>query len=226
MNKSPSPILYTFRRCPFAIRARMAIYESKVKVEIREVLLRKKPKAMIKLSPKGTVPVLFINQNKILDESIDIMKWALKLNDPNNILKNIDIKEINSDLLITNIDTKFKYHLDRYKYSNRYSDKGKPINPIEHRNKCQEILIDIDKLLNSNNGHYIYGGNISFIDIAIFPLIRQFRIADKEWFDNMMDLINVKLWLHNMLEENLFKEVMYKYKPWLAGNKPVYFENN
>ena len=128
-DKSDNHIIYSFRRCPYAMRARMALAVSQQKVEFREVLLRDKPKSMIELSPKGTVPVLLLNSGEIIDESLDVINWALNINDPEN-WKRSNQSEKSSSLIQKN-DNEFKYHLDRYKYSKRYNNED-PLEPVSY----------------------------------------------------------------------------------------------
>ena len=141
------PILYSFRRCPYAMRARMAIFSSQIICEYREVKLAFKPLEMLKLSKKGTVPVLLLRDGSVIDESIDIMYWSLKQNDPLELLNIFnEFKFIITDT-IDLVDGKFKFHLDRYKYYQRYKDK----NPEFHRDCCLDILNTIDEIIKINN---------------------------------------------------------------------------
>ena len=209
------PILYSFIRCPYAMRARMALKLTNTKCEIREVRLNNKPKQMIDKSPKGTVPVLVL-QKKVIDESNDIIEWALS---SNNIFDgNIDHDQINlTNNLIELFDSKFKYNLDRYKYATRYEN----INKDKHKKECLEILINLENLI-SNEG-WILGSKINKLDISILPFIRQFRIADIEWFDKQNKIKGVQKILFNFLDSNLFKEVMYKYDVWEENAEPQFF---
>ena len=209
------PILYSFIRCPYAMRARMALKLTNTKCEIREVRLNNKPKQMIDKSPKGTVPVLVL-QKKVIDESNDIIEWALS---SNNIFDgNIDHDQINlTNNLIELFDSKFKYNLDRYKYATRYEN----INKDRHKKECLEILINLENLI-SNEG-WILGSKINKLDISILPFIRQFRIADIEWFDKQNKIKGVQKILFNFLDSNLFKEVMYKYDVWEENAEPQFF---
>ena len=209
------PILYSFIRCPYAMRARMALKLTNIKCEIREVRLNNKPKQMIDKSPKGTVPVLVL-QKKVIDESNDIIEWALS---SNNIFDgNIDHDQINlTNNLIELFDSKFKYNLDRYKYATRYEN----INKDKHKKECLEILINLENLI-SNEG-WILGSKINKLDISILPFIRQFRIADIEWFDKQNKIKGVQKILFNFLDSNLFKEVMYKYDVWEENAEPQFF---
>ena len=209
------PILYSFIRCPYAMRARMALKLTNTKCEIREVRLNNKPKQMIDKSPKGTVPVLVL-QKKVIDESNDIIEWALS---SNNIFDgNIDHDQINlTNNLIELFDSKFKYNLDRYKYATRYEN----INKDKHKKECLDILINLENLI-SNEG-WILGSKINKLDISILPFIRQFRIADIEWFDKQNKIKGIQKILFNFLDSNLFKEVMYKYDVWEENAEPQFF---
>ena len=209
------PILYSFIRCPYAMRARMALKLTNTKCEIREVRLNNKPKQMIDKSPKGTVPVLVL-EKKVIDESNDIIEWALS---SNNIFDgNIDHNQIDlTNNLIELFDSKFKYNLDRYKYATRYEN----INKDKHKKECLEILINLENLI-SNEG-WILGSKINKLDISILPFIRQFRIADIEWFDKQNKIKGIQKILFNFLDSNLFKEVMYKYDVWEENAEPQFF---
>ena len=217
------PILYSFRRCPFAMRARAAIYYSKVKIELREVILRQKPEQMLKVSPKGTVPVLEL-KNTILEESIDIMLWALNINDEKNIL--CPFKENKKFCLdIINIfDNDFKYHLDRYKYNIRYINEKNFESKEKHRDEGIKHLKILEKILLKNNFKYLYKNKISILDLALFPLIRQFKIADTEFFEKNKELPLLNIWLKNLINTMFFKNIMYKYKVWNSNNAPIYFQ--
>ncbi len=197
------------------MRARMALKLTNTKCEIREVRLNNKPKQMIDKSPKGTVPVLVL-QKKVIDESNDIIEWALS---SNNIFDgNIDHDQIDlTNNLIELFDSKFKYNLDRYKYATRYEN----INKDKHKKECLEILINLENLI-SNEG-WILGSKINKLDISILPFIRQFRIADIEWFDKQNKIKGIQKILFNFLDSNLFKEVMYKYDVWEENAEPQFF---
>ena len=228
MNKSSNSdiaILYSFRRCPFAIRARAAIYFSKIKVELREVLLRDKPSEMLDLSAKGTVPILKLGEN-ILDESIDIMLWALNINDSADLL--CPYREQKSFVLdtIKIFDQEFKYHLDRNKYSSRHLNEKDFLSREEHRNEGIKHLRSLQNILEKNNSKYLYKNKISFIDLALFPLIRQYKIADISFFNENIDIKLVNMWLENLINTIFFKNIMYKYAVWNSDANPVYFENS
>ncbi len=207
------PILYSFRRCPYAMRARMAIAVSDIRCELREVSLRDKPPSMIEASQKGTVPVLKLLDGAVIDESIDVMHWALGQNDPYG-WRSINMKEANA--LIEENDGQFKHHLDRYKYSTRYEGADKLI----HRDEGVKFLKKLDDRL--QNSAFLFGEAPSFADIAIFPFVRQFRIADPDWFDKE-PFAKLQSWLRTCTEMQLFQRAMIKHDPWKDGDKPIYY---
>lgn len=213
-SKNNLPILYSFRRCPYAMRARMAIHISGQRCELREVLLRDKPPSMLEYSAKGTVPVLILQDGKVIDESLDVIDWALNLNDPDDWQRSKD-KEKTKELIKIN-DGEFKYHLDRYKYSKRYDNED----PEFHRKKCLKFIESINNEL--NNSEYIFDDNISYADIVLLPFIRQFRIADIEWFDSL-PYDNLKKWLSSFLNSSLLNSIMKKYDLWKEGDKSIVF---
>ena len=196
------PYLFSYRRCPYAMRARMALVESNILFDVYEISLRDKPKEMISVSPKGTVPVLLLNK-LVLDESLEIMKWAYK----NSQSKHLNLLDTNdkelADELITMNDYKFKPFLDKYKYFERHRDKSK----IEHRENCYFFLKILEKRLKKTN--FLIGNKRTYLDISIFPFIRQFMNVDKDWFDKS-DFKMVKEWLTLIIESELFKQVMIK----------------
>ena len=217
------PILYSFRRCPFAIRARAAIFLSGVKVEIREVLLNNKPKEMIELSPKSTVPVLKLEDN-VIDESFDIMLWALDKNDDNNLLvPYITNKELVINLL-KRFDIDFKFHLDKYKYSSRYLDDQAYLGKEKHRYLAELHLSYLQSHF-LENSLYLNGSKISILDLALFPLIRQFRLADINYFENNRNIKKTREWLEVLTTSSLFNDIMHKYSVWQKGQKTQYFFN-
>lgn len=219
MNKFP--ILYSFRRCPYAMRARISIKLCNIKVELREVLLSPPHSEILKISPKGTVPVLLLPNGKVIEESIDIMDWAIKNNTNNKkILNNKNIKPIKS--LLNTFDSEFKFNLDRYKYHRRYINENDIKTPEYYRDKCIKNLITIEEILNSKN-EWITGKKISYLDIAILPFIRQFRIANMNWFDNELKLNKIKLLLNRFIEWNVFLSIMNKNKLWNISDPAIYF---
>ncbi len=197
-------ILYSFRRCPYAMRARMALSISNTRYEHREVVLRDKPPEMLEASPKGTVPVLVTEDGAVIEESLDIMRWALGRNDPEGWLARRD------DPLLAANDGPFKHHLDRYKYATRYDD----VDPDEHRAAALEILRRLEDRLGESD--YLCGDARGFADIAIFPFIRQFANADRDWFD-AQDLPRLQAWLAGLVGSELFAGVMHKHPQWRSA---------
>ena len=201
------PILYSFRRCPYAIRARLALLQSGISVELREVVLRDRPQQMLDISPKGTVPVLLLPDGTVLEESLDIMLWAL---DDAFILG--DWKH-----LVDENDGAFKHHLDRYKYNSRYENA---LTGEEHRNKVLEYLEEYDKRL--THASYLCGEKPTLADYALAPFVRQFANTDRMWFDQL-ELPSLHRWLATILESQLFVQSMTKFNQWKIGDKPIVF---
>lgn len=197
-------ILYSFRRCPYAMRARMALSSSGMEYEHREVVLRDKPPEMLEVSPKGTVPVLVTPTGTVIEESLDIMRHALAMKDPEGWLERDD-----PELVAAN-DGPFKHHLDRYKYATRYSD----VDPEEHRSAALDILRQLDARLAKDA--YLCGARRGLADIAIFPFIRQFANADRTWFD-AQSLPRLQDWLERLITSELFTGVMAKHAQWKAA---------
>ena len=211
-------ILYSFRRCPYAIRARLALYASGVKVELREVALRHKPPSMLKASPKGSVPVLVLPDGHVIDESWDIMVWALRQDDPNGWLgKNSIYIDAATPLVIEN-DTVFKTNLDRYKYADRY-----PQHPqIYYRSAAETFLQQLECRLDTT--HFLLGDAMSIADVAIFPFIRQFAEVDKGWFAQAPYPL-LRRWLEVFLSSEDFGAVMKKYPVWRPGDSALILSN-
>lgn len=204
------PILYSFRRCPYAMRARMAIAVSGVKVELREVVLRDKPTELIEASAKATVPVLVLPNGAVIDESMDIMRWALYQNDPENWLA---ADELN---LLQQNDGPFKSALDRYKYPHRYGLKD----DASYRDVGLAFLLQLEGKLEKQS--FLTGEMRSLTDIAIFPFIRQFAATDQAWFD-ALPLPALHGWLGQLLTSDLFVRTMLRYPRWKAGDIPTIF---
>ncbi|MFJ2536949.1 glutathione S-transferase [Pseudomonas sp. NPDC087614] len=191
--------LYSFRRCPYAMRARMALHYSGVPVEIVEVSLKAKPAEMLVLSPKGTVPVLDAN-GRVIDESLEIMRWALAHNDPQDWRLEGDSRI--AELIEAN-DQVFKVHLNRYKYAERY-----PEQPMEaYRAEGMLFLHTLDELLKDRD--YLLADHPSLADVALFPFVRQFAHVDREWFAQT-PYVRLQVWLQRFLESDLFTSIMRK----------------
>lgn len=195
--------LYSFRRCPYAMRARMALRYSGVAVDIVEVSLRAKPAEMLALSSKGTVPVLNAD-GQVIDESLSIMRWALAQNDPQDwLLKDDSAGQAQIDTLIEENDQVFKVHLNRYKYAERY-----PEQPMEvYRAEGEVFLRKLDGLLAGRD--YLLAGHPSLADVALMPFVRQFAHVDREWFAQT-SYARLQMWLLRFLESALFTGVMQK----------------
>ena len=209
------PTLYSFRRCPYAMRARLALYASGITVELREIVLRDKPAHMLEISPKGTVPVLLLQDGTVIDESFDIMIYALGRQDPDEWLGTEDEK---TEFLIKRNDGDFKYALDRYKYPDRYPNEDTS-NMFE---QGTEILKDLDARI-EQNGALVSDYN-TLADYAIFPFIRQFANTDRDRFHSLK-LTHLETWLKNHLESDLFNAIMTKYDPWETNQTPIIFGN-
>lgn len=213
-GRAALPVLYSFRRCPFAMRARMALWTAGVTAELREVSLKAKPQAMIAASPKASVPVLVLPNGDVLEESLDIMTWALERNDPENWLAPDIGDRTAMDALVRRIDGPFKHDLDRYKYATRYEGAD----PIKHRQAAQEILDEVTAPLRQTR--FLFGDRPSYADIAIFPFVRQYRIADPHWFD-ALDRPGLHPWLQRLMTSDLFSAIMTKHKFWTSGDPMV-----
>ena len=207
-TKQILPILYSFRRCPYAMRARLAIAYANVAVELREVELRNKPQAMLLVSPKATVPVLQLENGRVLDESLDIMLWALQHNDPEHWLKVSCLA--NAKALIRGNDEPFKYYLDRYKYADRYPAYSE----LYYRQQGELFLADLESLLTQRT--YLSGDQFSLADAAILPFIRQFCAVEPAWFKDS-PYPALRQWLNDFLASSLFEQVMTKYPYWQAS---------
>ncbi len=197
-------ILYTYRRCPYAMRARMALQYAGVQLEYREIELRNKPQSMLRLSPKGTVPVLDVD-GLVLDQSLDIMRWALKVSDPDgwNILDE-DVAQI----WIERNDELFKNLLDQYKYPNRYPN----INQAAVLAEAIELMLKpMERELESSQ--YLLGNKMTWVDVAIFPFIRQFAMVDQKKFEEL-PFLQIKRWLNEQIQSQLFISVMDKHPVW------------
>ena len=212
------PILYSFRRCPYAMRARMALYVNDIAVQLREVELKNKPKEMIDVSPKATVPVLVVNDSQVIDESLDIIRWALKLRDKQGWIENFTTDQKNHmDSLIEENDSNFKQHLDHYKYADRFPD-----NSADYYRKQGEVFLKKLELQLSQSG-FLFGENISIADIAIFPFIRQFAYVDIGWF-KQSEYSHLIQWLQYFIDSPDFIAVMKKNPVWAKGEPVVIFK--
>ena len=205
------PILYSFRRCPYAMRARLALKVSAQQVELREVVLRDKPEIFLETSPSATVPCLKIG-NHVIDESFDIMLWALERNDPEKWLR---MPGIGFDL-VAEADGPFKAALDRYKYASRHVD----VDSDQERQKGGLFLHELDKIL-ENKGN-LFGDAPTFADMAILPFVRQFAHVDLEWFHSQ-PWPELSRWLDAFKASDRFNSIMKKYPKWENGDAVTLF---
>lgn len=196
------PILYSFRRCPYAMRARLAIASAGIEVELREVVLRDKPQEMLAASPKGTVPVL-ITETGVIEESREIMDWALAKNDPEGLLE----MPPEGEDWIAAIEGPFKTALDRYKYDTRFPEAD----ASEERAKAAAILMTVDAQLRKTP--WLYGDRPSLADLATITFVRQFAMVDRAWFE-AEDWPGVTQWLTRFLDSERFQSIMQKYPKW------------
>ena len=205
------PCLYSFRRCPYAMRARMVLLYSAVKVELREVKLSAMPGEMLRISPKATVPVLQLSDGTVFEESLDIMYWALSISDPQLWLT----EDAESQALIRLNDEDFKPQLDNYKYADRFPQKIQ----LENRTLAERFLCRLESRLLEYP--YLVGNRLTITDVAIMPFIRQFAGVEPHWFAQCK-YTEVRRWLNQLIESDLFKSVMRKYAFWKSGDEAVY----
>ena len=209
-------IFWSFRRCPYAMRARLAVCSAGIRVELREILLRDKPDAFLDASPKGTVPVVELADGTVLEESRDVMPWALSQNDPDGWLNVQHRDPDHTAAFLDALDGPFKTHLDRYKYASRFD----PATALEHRAAGAAMLAQFDARLANQTG--LSGEKNGLLDFAALPFVRQFRIADSAWFD-AQPWPHLHSWLQAFLESHQFASVMKKYTVWQEGNDGVTF---
>jgi glutathione S-transferase len=209
------PLLYTFRRCPYAIRARLALWSAGVRFELREVVLRDKPPSLLSYSPKATVPVVVLEDGIVIDESLDVMLWGLNQRDVDGWLQPEEgTLDDMLDLIGLN-DNDFKKHLDRYKYPNRYDN----VDSLHHRAEAERFLANLDQRIEAYG--CLFGGKRVLADYAIGPFIRQFANTNRAWFDDT-PYEGLKSWLQDFLNLPLFQSVMGKYPQWHDGDEPTF----
>lgn len=197
------PLLFTYRRCPYAMRARMALLQAGIDFDAHEITLRDKPLAMLQMSPKGTVPVLVLPDQRVIDESLDIMGWAFKGRDPGGWWSRAQTG-LCRELVGLN-DGPFKQHLDVYKYPER---DPVHVQPHVHRDQAVACLLQpLEQLLCRQR--FLGGSEPCLADLAIFPFVRQYRAVDASWFDGQ-DLQATRQWLGAWLESALFERCMQK----------------
>ncbi len=207
MSNTPVPVLYSFRRCPYAMRARLAIRLNQVQVELREVVLKDKPQALFDASAKGTVPVLVLADGKVVDESLDIMLWAYEQSLGKDTAKQWLAQRKEMLALIDLQDSEFKPWLDKYKYADRHPE----LDQTGYRTHAEEFISQLEKKLASQA--FLFGEQPDLADYGIFPFIRQFASVDKPWFASA-PYPNTRRWLDNLVSSKLFHSIMQKYPQW------------
>jgi glutathione S-transferase len=211
------PVLWSFRRCPYAMRARLAINASQSRVHLREIRLRDKPKEFVSASPKATVPVLVLPDGHVIDESRDIMIWALQQSDPRGWLRLWHADPAFCNAFLDRLDGPFKQQLDRYKYASRFE----PAIGQQSRQDACVFLAEINQFLESK-ASYLSGADFGVLDAATLPFVRQFRGVDEIWFDSQ-PWPHLHRWLGMFLNSADFGAVMQKYQPWQAGDRVILF---
>ena len=209
------PVLYSFRRCPYCMRAHMALKNTGIKIELREVELKDLPQQLTDISSEATVPVLQLPDGKVFTESWEIVKWALEQNDPDNWSGSDNRYVLDADMLVETSDYSFKTDLDLYKYADRHPEHSQEF----YRQACEEFIEELEDMLSENK--YLLGDEISLADIGVFPFIRQFSLVDDEWF-KQSKYSGVKRWLQSLLDTDLFQVVFQKHKIWQLGDSAIY----
>ncbi|MFT5851965.1 MAG: glutathione S-transferase [Colwellia sp.] len=214
---STLPILYSLRNCPYAMRARIAIFKAQQIVMLRDIVLSNKPKEMITASPKATVPVLVLANGTVVDESLAIMLWALNETDPDDLLQSQNEHGLSAMLnLIKSFDHDFKVCLEQYKCAKRYREN----NTMECRIECEGFIQTLENRLNSHD--FLMSNTESLADIALLPFIRQFARIERQWY-LQSPYPKVRQWLNNYLQSPMFTKVMAKYPLWLDNHEVALF---
>jgi glutathione S-transferase len=213
----PPPILYSLRRCPYAMRARLGLLQADQTVVLRDVVMKNIPAEMLLASPKGTVPILVFDDSSVIDESIDIMIWALNQNDPNNLLFN-DQPSIHSSMLalIKRNDNEFRDSLDKYKVAARYHDTTE----VHYRDQCEPFIFHLEQRLTEYD--FLMGTRPSLADYALLPFVRQFSRVDRKWY-LQAPYPNIERWLTKHYQNPLYSKAMKKYPQWLDNNDVILF---
>ena len=210
-----TPVLYSFRRCPYCMRAHMALKKSGIKVELREVKLSDMPEEATTISPKATVPILVLPDGSFIDESLDIVKWALEQNDPDKWLGENKEHLLDIEMLVETNDFSFKEDLDHYKYADRHPEKTE----VEYRQACEEFIEELEEMLTENS--YLLTDKLTAADISVFSFVRQFSMVDKDWFDQA-PYPKVQQWLDEIVSSKFFQSVFQKHDIWQRGDSPIY----
>jgi len=211
------PILYSLRQCPYAMRARIGILLANQSIVLRDIVMNNIPTQMLTASPKGTVPVLVLSDSSVIDESLDIMLWALQRNDPSNLLYSSEDDGLANMLaLIKWCDNEFVEALKKYKAAARYHDS----NIISYRHQCESFINYLEECLTKHN--FIMRNSASLVDYAVLPFIRQFSNVDKKWY-KQAPYPKLQQWLNNHYQNPIFAKAMTKYPQWLDSNELVIF---
>ncbi len=216
MTTTLTPVLYSFRRCPYAMRARLALFVSGQLCELREVVLARKPAALLQASAKGTVPVLVQTDGQVIEQSLEIMLWALRCHDPQHWLQANGVPLEQMLQWVARCDGEFKFHLDRYKYPHRFSlpDGNEP------QAQGAKFLNDLNRQLSEHR--HLLGEFECLADMAIAPFVRQFAHTDPIWFARQ-PWPALQLWLHAFENSSAYAQVMTKFLPWAPNQEPVLF---
>jgi glutathione S-transferase len=218
------PILYSLQHCPYAMRARMGLLMARQQVMLRAITMKNKPEEMLKISPKGTVPVLLLPDKTVIDESLDIMVWALQQNDPEDLLHKDNPEDLAEMLeLVRRNDKEFKPQLEIYKKSKRFRTGTE----TEEREKCEVFIAELEQRLSSSgdytqgNGNFI-GDKPGLIDYALIPFVRQFSRVNKAWFKQAPYPL-LRSWIEQHMQTRLYAKAMEKYPLWLDEYKECIF---
>ena len=217
------PIFWSFRRCPYAMRARLALKSAGITVELREILLSDKPDDFLAASKSATVPVLELRDGRVIEESLDIMFWALQeAGDPAGWLSGWSERKQDTQAFLDELDGEFKIDLDRYKYASRYTADARSAAKLAntHRDKGRAFLTEVDARLAKEP--FLNGVSAGLEDYAALPFVRQFRIANINWFDQQK-WPALHDWLQTFLNSAAFADVMHKYSLWQTDDEPILF---
>ncbi|MCL1127234.1 glutathione S-transferase [Shewanella surugensis] len=211
------PVLYSLRNCPYAMRARLAIYASGQQVHLRDLVLSNKPAEMLSISAKGTVPVLITTDNLVIDESLSVMLWAFSQTDPDDYL-NKTLPNALADMLslIGLFDNEFKGHLEQYRCAKRYHEPSL----IEERQQCERYLADLEWRLSQHQ--FLMSETPSLVDVALVPFIRQFARVERQWYLHS-PYPKLRQWLKTYLQSRMFSKVMAQHPMWLDTKEDVVF---
>lgn len=209
------PVLYSFRRCPYCMRAHMGLKNAGLKIQLREVDLKEMPEEALAISAKATVPLLVMPDTSVIDESWDILKWSLERNDPDNWLGENKQFLLEAEMLVETNDFSFKDELDHYKYADRFPENSEQ----RYRAACEEFIEELEDMLCENT--YLLADQVTIADIAVFPFIRQFSLVDITWFEQSPYPM-VRQWLEKLIAGELFQNIFQKHSNWQKGDATTY----